>query len=184
MKHLFAFLLTLSAFAATAQVTLHIETAPQKSDSKFKGGTFTDPQNILADTIFIVSDGLPPSLYQLSRTDAPPTVKPIKYLLVFKQKKTARFVSEIAGYGLIALGAWWGGEAEYYSRYHGTTSNRDAYHVTRDASLVATGLGCIGVGASFALDEKLELWEVGIKSFAMLLGRRAISEARYNSLKE
>lgn len=124
----------------------------------------------------------PPSLYELSRITKTEPVK--KYLFVFKKQKTAQVVSEIAGYGFIALGAYLSGKAEYYSRYHGTTSDFDTYHVTRDAGLVSTGLGCILVGSSFALDDKLELWEVGVKGFGMLLGFRSIAETTYNAMKD
>lgn len=147
-------------------------------------GTFESSDTTLGDTIYAVSNGNPPSIFQLSRIDKAPAQPQHKYLMLFKRQKTAQIVSEIAGYSFLALGAYLGGKAEYYSRYHGTTSNWDTYHVTRDAGLVSTGFGCSLVGAGMALDNKLELWEIGIKAFGMLLGYRSISEATYNSMKE
>lgn len=148
-------------------------------------GTFTDPTGTLGDTTYLIDyKNQYPSIYQLSRIDPKSAQPPPKYLFVFKKQKAAQVWSEIAGYGFIALGAYLGGKAEYYSRYHGTTDDWDTYHVTRDAGLVSTGFGCLLVGGSFALDDKLELWEIGVKGFGMLLGYRSIAEATYNGMKK
>lgn len=148
-------------------------------------GTFSDPTGTLGDTTYLIDyKGQYPSIYQLSRIDPNSSQLPPKYLFIFKKQKAAQVWSEIAGYGFIALGAYLGGKAEYYSRYHGTTSDWDTFHVTRDAGLVSTGLGCILMGTSFGLDDKLEWWEIGVKGFGMLLGYRSIAEATYNGMKK
>ncbi len=191
-------MLTVPALAqtdTTAPLTIEVTTAPGDPGHVVTGpmsgiqyraatGTFTTKSNMLSDTVYLIDDNpKAPSIYQLVRTPLKEEPKH-KYLFVFKKQKAAQVVSEIAGYGFIALGAYLSGKAEYYSRYHGTTSDYDTYHITRDAGLVSTGFGCILVGTSFALDNKLELWEIGVKGFGMLLGFRSISEATYNAMKE
>lgn len=202
MKQLLAIALLLSALSLPAQslhdtlpLTIEITTAPGDPGHVVTGpmsgiqyraatGTFTTKSNMLSDTVYLIDDNpRAPSIYQLVRMPLKEEPKH-KYLFVFKKQKAAQVMSEIAGYGFIALGAYLSGKAEYYSRYHGTTSDYDTYHITRDAGLVSTGFGCILVGTSFALDNKLELWEIGVKGFGMLLGFRSISEATYNAMKE
>ena len=174
----------------TVMPNVGTETRTIKSDysgETYRAGTgyFHDPSGTLGDTTYLIDyKGKAPSIYQLSRIDTKTTQPAHKYLFMFKKQKTAQVVSEIAGYGFIALGAYLGGKAEYYSRYYGTTSNNDTYHVTRDAGLVATGFGAICVGTSFGLDDKLEYWELGLKGFGMLLGYRSIAEATYNRMKK
>lgn len=163
----------------------HIVTGPMSGlQYRAATGTFTTKSNMLSDTVYLVDDNpKAPSIYQLVRMPLKEEPKH-KYLFVFKKQKAAQVVSEIAGYGFIALGAYLSGKAEYYSRYHGTTSDYDTYHVTRDAGLVSTGLGCTMVGFGLGTDDKLEPWEIGIKAFGMLLGYRSIAEATYNSMKK
>lgn len=198
MKHFSTLILIIAlATAADAQITLTLNTSENQivtgaitGDRYNTGvGTFSSPdtgalETRLGDTLYVVTNGEPPSIFQLSRIDKTPTQPDRKYLFLFKKQKTAQIVSEIAGYGFLALGAYLGGKAEYYSRYHGTTSNWDTYHVTRDAGLVSTGFGCTLVGFSLGTDDKLEPWEIGIKAFGMLLGYRSIAEATYNSMKK
>lgn len=194
MKHITTFLMLIAlAFTASAQITLTVLTLDDKQaittfhtgDRYNTGiGTFSSPDTTFGDTLYVVTNGEPPSIFQLSRIDKTPTQPERKYLFLFKRQKTAQIVSEIAGYAFLGLGAYLGGKAEYYSRYHGTTSNWDTYHVTRDAGLVSTGLGCTLVGFGLGTDDKLEPWEIGIKAFGMLLGYRSIAEATYNSMKK
>lgn len=202
MKQFLAIALLFSAISLSAQVlrdttpmAIEVATAPGDPGHVVTGsmsgiqyraatGTFTTKSNMLSDTVYLIDDNpKAPSIYQLVRMPLKEDPKH-KYLFVFKKQKAAQVVSEIAGYGFIALGAYLGGKAEYYSRYHGTTDDWDTYHVTRDAGLVSTGFGCILVGTSFGLDDKLEWWEIGVKGFGMLLGYRSIAEATYNAMKE
>lgn len=182
---------TLPPLAPKIEITPEVGTTNRVIRSAYSGeayragtGTFSDPTGTLGDTTYLIDyKNQYPSIYQLSRIDPKSAQPRPKYLFIFKKQKAAQVWSEIAGYGFIALGAYLGGKAEYYSRHHGTTSDWDTYHVTRDAGLVSTGFGALLVGGSFALDDKLELWEIGVKGFGMLLGYRSIAEATYNGMK-
>lgn len=148
------------------------------SGETYRAGTgyFHDPSGTLGDTTYLIDyKGEAPSIYQLSRIDN----KPPKYLFVFKNQKKAQLTTELVGLGLIVAGGALGGKAEYYSRYHGTTSNWDSFHLTRDAGLLTTGAGCTLLGASFALDDDLQIWEVACKLALSAILYRASAEAAY-----
>lgn len=139
-------------------------------------GTFYDRSRSLQDTVYLLNyvNGVP-TIYELSRINKSPE----RMLLVFKNPRRGQITTELLALGLVATGGMLGGKAEYYSRYHGTTSNFDAFHLTRDAGLLVTGLGAASLGASFALDEKLSPWEVGCKLVLAALLYRTSAEAVY-----
>lgn len=140
-------------------------------------GTFKTKSNMLSDTVYLVDDNpKAPSIYQLVRMKDEPAPK---ILFVFKNQKKAQLTTELVGLGLIVAGGALGGKAEYYSRYHGTTSDWDSFHITRDAGLLTTGAGCTLLGASFALDDNLNSWEVACKLGLAALLYRGAAEAVY-----
>lgn len=146
-------------------------------------GTFSEPEGKLGDEVYLIDyKSEAPTIYALSRITPQEAQPQRKYLFVFKNQKKAQMWSEIAGYGMVALGAYLGGKAEHHRMYHGTSSDWDNFHVTRDAGLVTTGFGCTLIGAGMALDDDLELWEIGIKAFGLLLGYRSIAEGTYNAM--
>lgn len=104
-------------------------------------------------------------------------------LLIFSSEKSARAWTTIAGFTLIAAGAYLDGKAEMYSRYHGTTSNGDTYHVTRDAGHLVTGLGAAGIGLSIGIGGKVRPLELIWKGLAAPILYRITAEATYNATK-
>ena len=172
----------------TQPLTIEITTAPGDPGHVVTGpasgiqyraatGTFRTQSNVLSETVYLIDDNpKAPSIYELSRIHDDP--KP-KILFVFKNQKRAQLTTELVGLGLIVAGGALGGKAEYYSRYHGTTSDWDSFHITRDAGLLTTGAGCTLLGASFALDDNLSPWEVACKLGLAALLYRASAEAIY-----
>lgn len=196
MKQIFVLLLLFSALTtAGAQVLrdttpLAIEVTPTPGNSgavvvgpmsgtayRAATGTFRTKSNMLSDTVYLVDDNIKaPSIYQLVRMKDEPVPK---ILFVFKNQKKAQLTTELVGLGLIVAGGALGGKAEYYSRYHGTTSDWDSFHVTRDIGLLTTGAGCTFLGASFVLDDDLKPAEVIWKSVLAALLYRGSAEAVY-----
>jgi len=197
MKQILAIALLFSALHLSAQVLRdttplaievtttpgdpgHVVTGPMSGlQYRAATGTFKTASNMLSDTVYLIDDNpKAPSIYQLVRTPMNADPKP-KILFIFKNQKTAQLTTELVGLGLIVAGGALGGKAEYYSRYHGTTSDWDSFHITRDAGLLTTGAGCTLLGASFALDDKLSPWEVACKLGLAAILYRASAEAIY-----
>ncbi len=120
----------------------------------------------------------PPTLYELSH--AP---QGDKTLLIFNTPRQAKTWTTIGGFVLIATGAYLGGKAEMKSRYHGTSSDWDSYHVTRDASIFVTGLGCASIGASVVIGEKVKPLEIIWKAAAGAVLYRIVAQGTYNATK-
>lgn len=127
-----------------------------------------------------VHQSQPPSLYGLVRE---PQQSPEKILLIFKTQKKAHQWTEGAGLVLVTVGGILLGKAEYYSRYHGTTSDFDSYHITRDIGLLVTGAGAMSIGMSFALDDDFEIQQFLTKTALAALLNRTAAEATYEIMK-
>ncbi len=135
---------------------------------------------IIALLLFVTAAFAQPSLHSdLMKPDP----QPAKTLFIFNSAKQARLWTTIGGYASIAAGAYLGGKAEMKSRYYGTTSNWDSYHVTRDAGLVLTGFGCYNLGASITIGEKPRMLEILWKLGSSALLYRITAEATYNAYK-
>lgn len=106
-----------------------------------------------------------------------------KTLLIFRTERQAKTWTTLAGFTLIAAGAYLDGKAEMYSRYHGTTSNWDTYHITRDAGHLVTGLGAAGLGLSIGIGGKIKPLELIWKGLAAPILYRITAEATYNATK-
>lgn len=124
----------------------------------------------------------PPSLHAIIMgADEQPD--PGRVLLVFRSEKQAKTWTTIAGFSGIVAGGYLLGKAEMKSRYHGTTSNWDSYHITRDAGLIVTGLGAGALGASVTIGQRtcpLEiLWKIG----AGCILHRITAEATYRATR-
>lgn len=119
----------------------------------------------------------PPTLYEISHA---PTNKT---LFIFQSPRQAKTWTTIGGFALIATGAYLGGKAEMHRMYHGTTDDWDTFHVTRDASIFVTGIGCASVGASVVIGERIKPWEFIWKTAAGALIYRGIAQWTYNTTK-
>lgn len=102
----------------------------------------------------------------------------------FRTPARARTWATIAGFTSITVGAYLGGKAEMKSRYFGTTSNWDAFHITRDAGLICTGMGAAGLGASITIGEERPRWlPILWRLAAGAVLYRITAEATYNLTK-
>lgn len=129
------------------------------------------------------SDANPPSLLELCTIEPASESQPTRYLFIFKTEKAAKGWTTAIGYTLIGAGAYLGGQAEYFSRYHGTRRNGDAFHTTRDASLILTGLGSASLGASVTIGSKPRPLEILWKLTSGAILYRIIAETTYNQHK-
>lgn len=119
----------------------------------------------------------PPTLHaMLMQTDPAPT----KTLLIFNTPHQAKAWTTAAGFALITAGGYLSGKAEMKSRYYGTTQNWDSYHVTRDAGLIVTGLGCGAIGASISIGQKPTWQEIAWKIATGAILYRITAEATYH----
>lgn len=110
----------------------------------------------------------------------PPTTKHFG----FRTPARARTWATIAGFTSITVGAYLGGKAEMKSRYFGTSSNWDAFHITRDAGLICTGMGAAGLGASITIGEERPRWlPILWRLAAGAVLYRITAEATYNLTK-
>lgn len=159
----------------------HVVVGPSGTSYRAATGYFTVSSNYIEnDTVYLIDDNAKaPTIYQLSRMKVPAPAPDPKYLFYFKQRDNAQLFSEITGLALIIGGGMLGGKAEYYSRYHGTSSNFDSFHITRDFGLLTTGAGCTFLGASFVLDSDLKPAEVVWKSVLAALLYRGSAEMIY-----
>ncbi len=108
---------------------------------------------------------------------------PNKTLFFFKTPTQAKAWTTAAGFTLVAVGGYLGGKAEMHQRYHGTTSNDDNFHITRDAGLIVTGLGAGSLGASITIGEKPRVLDILWKAAAGAIVYRIVAQATYNATK-
>ena len=160
----------------------HVVVGTSGTSYRAATGYFTVKSNYIEnDTVYLIDDNAKaPTIYQLVRMKSSQAAAPDpKYLFYFKKRENAQLFSEITGLALIIGGGMLGGKAEYYSRYHGTSSNFDSFHITRDFGLLTTGAGCTFLGASFVLDDNLRPAEVIWKSVLAALLYRGSAEMVY-----
>lgn len=118
-----------------------------------------------------------------ANTGAPAPYDQPKTLLIFNTPKQAKTWTTIAGYTGIAAGAYLGGKAEMYRMYHGTSSDWDTFHVTRDAGLLLTGFGSASLGASITIGEKVKPLEIIWKAASGAVLYRIVAQGTYNLTK-
>lgn len=109
--------------------------------------------------------------------------QPYKTLLIFNSPRQAKTWTTIGGFTAIAVGGYLGGKAEMHRMYHGTSSDWDNFHVTRDASLIVTGLGSASLGASVVIGEKVKPLEIIWKLASGAILYRITAQATYNATK-
>lgn len=127
----------------------------------------------------------PPTLHALLMTPDPAHQQQErgKYMLIFNTERQARTWATIFGFGAIAAGGYLGGKAEMHRMYFGTTSDRDNFHTTRDASLLVTGLGAGALGASVVIGQKPCLLDILWKAGAGAILYRCTAQATYNATR-
>lgn len=128
----------------------------------------------------------PPTLYELTHVYEGPNFWPIR--IIYENPRQAGRLYDIAGFAALTAGAYLRGKAEHHRMYHGTTSDFDNFHITRDAGLVITGLGAAALGTSSAcniFEGRKDAW-VHILNRAVfgLLISRIVSEATYMSMPD
>lgn len=121
-------------------------------------------------------DTAAPSLHALLMPQSDP--KPVLFL--FHSDRQARLWTTIGGFALITAGGYLGGKAEMKSRYYGTTSRWDSFHITRDAGLLLTGLGAGALGASITIGGRTDWRDVLCKLGTGAILYRITAEATYH----